>query len=250
MEDLKGKVALITGSAKGLGKGIALVLAEKGADIIINDLAWSDSVTEIINSINAKGRKCIFIKADVTAEEEVKEMFELVRKEHGKLDILVNNAGTDRPKDIFSTSLDDWDFIIKTNLTSCFLCAKYAMQMMKESGGGSIVNVSSVVAHQGALKGHIPYSASKSGMLGITKTLARTAAPFNIRVNAVAPGVIETELSRATHGEEGMKALGKSIPLGLGNVRDVGLSTAFLCSEGARYITGITLDVNGGLYFR
>lgn len=251
MEDLKGKVALVTGAVKGLGRGIALVLAEKGADIVINDIEWSDAVPELINLINTLGRKCVFFKADVTVEEQVAEMFDAVFNEHGQLDVLVNNAGTDKPQDIFSTSLSDWDFILKTNLTSGFLCSKYAMGLMKKSGnGGSIVNVSSVVGHQGALKGHVHYSASKSGMLGMTKTLARTGAAFGVRVNAVAPGVIETELSRATHGEEGMKTLGKSIPLGLGNVRDVGLSVAFLCGEGARYITGVTLDVNGGLYFR
>ncbi|MES2731692.1 MAG: SDR family oxidoreductase [Bacteroidota bacterium] len=250
MEDLNGKIALVTGSAKGLGKGIALVLAEKGADVIINDLAWSESVAEIIESIEALGRKCTFLEADVTSELAVIKMFDVLRQEYGGLDILVNNAGTDRPKDIFSTSLEDWDFVIRTNLTSGFLCAKYAMELMRDSGSGCIVNVSSVVAHQGAMKGHVHYAASKSGMLGLTKTLARTGAAFNIRVNAVAPGVIETELSRATHGEEGMKSLGSSIPLGLGNVRDVGLSVAFLCGPGARYITGVTLDVNGGLYFR
>ncbi len=250
MGNLFGKIALITGSAKGLGKGIALVLAEKGADIIINDLSMSDSVKGIINDINALGRKCVFFKADVTSESEVKSMFEIIKNEHGGLDILVNNAGTDKPQDIFSTSLDDWDFIMKTNLTSCFLCSKYAMEIMKEQNSGCIVNVSSVVGHQGALKGHVPYSSSKSGMLGLTKTLARTGAPYKIRINAVAPGVIETELSKATHGEEGMKNLSNSIPLGLGNTRDIGLSVAFLCSEDARYITGITLDINGGLYFR
>lgn len=250
MGDLKDKLALITGAAKGLGKGIALVLAEKGTDVIVNDIVWSDAAQETVNAVNALGRKCTFLKADVTNEIEVKEMFNTIEREYGKLDILVNNAGTDKPQDVFSTSLDDWEFIIKTNLTSGFLCAKYAMELMKDSKEGSIVNVSSVVGHQGALKGHVHYAASKSGMFGLTKTLARTGAPFNIRVNSVAPGVIETELSRATHGEEGMKTLGNAIPLGLGQVRDVGLSVAFLCGEGARYITGITLDVNGGLYFR
>ncbi|WP_461533964.1 SDR family NAD(P)-dependent oxidoreductase [Sinomicrobium sp.] len=249
MEDLKGKVALVTGSGRGLGKGIALVLAEKGADIFINDLKLDDAVKEVVETIRVLGRKCIFIKADVTSEEEVKSMFESIYSEYGRLDILVNNAGTDKSQDIFATSLSDWEFIMKTNITSCFLCSKYAMEIMKKKGG-SIVNVSSVVGHQGALKGHVHYSASKSGIFGVTKALARTGATFGIRVNAIAPGVIETELSRTTHGEEGMKKLGASIPLGLGNTRDVGLSVAFLCGEGGRYITGITLDINGGLYFR
>jgi len=250
MDDLRGKVALVTGSAKGLGKGIALILAQKGADIILNDLTFSAEVEEQVENIQKIGRSCYFIKANVTIESEVREMFELIYEKSGRLDILVNNAGTDRPQDIFSTSLEDWNFIMQTNVTSCFLCAKYAMELMKKNEDSRIVNVSSVSAHQGALKGHVHYASSKSAMLGLTKTLARTGAEFGIRVNAIAPGVIETELSKATHGEAGMKKLSASIPLGLGTVTDVGLAVAFLCGAGSRYITGITLDVNGGIYFR
>jgi len=250
MESLSGKIALVTGSGRGLGKGIALVLAEKGVDIIINSLTENDSVRDVVRSIRAMGRKCSYIQADVSSEEQVREMFETINEEFGGLDILVNNAGTDRSQDIFDTSLSDWEFIMKTNITSCFLCSKYAMEIMKGRKGGNIINVSSVVGHQGALKGHVHYSSSKSGMFGLAKALARTGAPFGIRVNSIAPGVIETELSRATHGDEGMKKLSDSIPLGLGNTRDVGLSVAFLCGEGGRYITGSTLDINGGLYFR
>lgn len=250
MESLIGKTALVTGSTRGLGKGIALVLAEKGADVIVNGLTANDSTKEVVESIRSMGRKSSFIQADVSSEEGVKVMFETIKKEFGGLDILVNNAGTDKSQNIFDTSLLDWEFIMKTNIGSCFLCSKYAMEIMKERKGGCIINVSSVVGHQGALKGHVHYSASKSGMFGLAKALARTGAPLGIRVNSIAPGVIETELSRTTHGEEGMKKLEESIPLGLGNTRDVGLSVAFLCGEGGRYITGSTIDINGGLYFR
>src|SRR5690606_20309712 len=140
---------------------------------------------------------------------------------------LVNNVGTDRPADIWNTSLTDWEFILKTNLTSCILCAKYGMEVMKSNQRASSNNISSVVAHKGALKDHEPYAATKSGMVGFAKTLARTAATHGIRVNTIAPGVIETELSRNTHGSEGMEQLGSTIPLGLGTVRDVGMAVVF-----------------------
>ncbi len=247
---LDNKIALVTGAARGLGRGIAMALAEYGATVFVNDVSASDDTGQLVASIKAAGGEAAFIAADVTDEEAVRDMYSKIVDQAGRLDILVNNVGTDRPADIWHTSLEDWNFILKTNLTSCFLCSKYAMEAMKTNRGGSIVNVSSVVGHQGALKGHVHYAATKSGMLGFTKTLARTAAPFGIRVNAVAPGVIETELSRNTHGAEGMKQLSSNIPLGLGTVRDVGLAVVFLCGEGSRYMTGATLDVNGGLYLR
>ncbi len=247
---LKNKIALVTGAGKGLGKGIALELADQGADIVINDLQYDEGVEALEKQIHDLGCKSWFIAADITREEAVKSMFSFIRNEIGQLDILVNNAGVDRPQDIFSTSLEDWNFVMQTNITGCFLCSKYALLIMRDQQQGKIVNVSSVVGHQGALKGHVHYASSKSGLFGLTKTLARTAATFGVNVNAVAPGVIETELSLKTHGESGMETLKKGIPLGLGNVKDVGMAVAFLCGDGARYITGITLDVNGGLYFR
>lgn len=247
---LQNKVALVTGAGKGLGRGIALELANQGAAVVINDLQYNDHIKKLEEQIRDLGGKSWFMEADITQEAAVKKMFEFVRKEIGQLDILVNNAGVDKTQDIFSTSLDDWNFVLQTNITGCFLCSKYALELMKVQQHGRIVNISSVVGHQGALKGHVHYAASKSGLFGLTKTLARTAAAFGVNVNAVAPGVIETELSLKTHGEAGIEALRKGIPLGLGTVKDVGLAVAFLCGEGARYITGITLDVNGGLYLR
>ena len=124
------------------------------------------------------------------------------------------------------------------------------MELMREQRSGRIVNISSVVAHRGALFGHVHYAATKSGILGFTKTLARTGAPLGINVNAVAPGIIETELLRRTHGDEGVADLAQTIPLGLGRPSDVSNAVAFLCAEASRYITGATLDVNGGAYFR
>jgi 3-oxoacyl-[acyl-carrier protein] reductase len=245
--ELDGKVALVTGSARGIGKGIALVLAEKGADLIINDKNLNYEGEAVAAQIQAMGRRVMLANADVSEAGEVTSMFRSIRDTFGRLDVLVNNAGTSQAKDIFAATEEDWDYIIKTNLTSCFLCSKEAMEIMAEQESGRIINISSVVGERGALFGHVHYAATKSGMLGITKTLARTGAPLGINVNAIAPGLIETELLLKTHGADGIEKLGSSIPLGIGKPRSVGLAVAFLCGEGGNYITGTTIDVNGGM---
>ena len=250
MSSLIGKVALVTGSAKGIGNSIAIVLAEKGADIILNDLSDGEEIQQTIRMIKKYNRKVYFKAADVSSEIEVNALFQFIKEATGKLDILVNNAGTSKAQDIFETTLEDWESILKTNLNSCFLCSKRALEFMKNQKDGRIINLSSVVAQQGALSGHTHYAASKSAILGFTKTLARTAAPFGIRVNAIAPGIIETELLRQTHGDEGIAKIAEGVPLGIGQPRDIGLAVAFLAGEGGNYITGATLDINGGLYYR
>lgn len=246
MFDLTGKVALVTGSSRGIGKGIALALAEAGADIIVNCVGAVEAAEAVAEEIRAMGRKAWVKVADVSDEEQVKAMFADIEK----LDILVNNAGTSQDKDIFEIEKEDWDRIIRINLTSGYLCSKLAMEKMAAQKSGRIVFISSVVGERGALFGHIHYAATKSGQIGITKTLARTAAPYNITVNAIAPGIIETELLYQTHGADGVADLGKSIPLGLGKVEDIGAAAVYLCSDEARYVTGATLDVNGGTNFR
>ena len=245
--ELEGKVALVTGSARGIGKGIALVLAEKGADLVINDKKLNYEGEAIASQIQAMGRRVLLIDADVSKASEVSQMYKAIKDHYGRLDILVNNAGTSQAKDIFAATEEDWHYIINTNLTSCFLCCKEAMEMMAEQKSGRIINISSVVGERGALFGHVHYAATKSGMLGLTKTLARTGAPLGINVNAIAPGLIETELLLKTHGAEGIEKLAASIPLGIGKPRSVGLAVAFLCGEGGSYITGTTIDVNGGM---
>lgn len=245
--ELEGKIALVTGAARGIGKGIALVLAEKGADIIINDKKMNFEGDALASQIKAMGREVMLYEADVSNETEVKSMFAAIKSRYGRLDILVNNAGTSQNKNVFEINLEDWHYIIDTNLTSCFLCAKEAMILMSHQHSGRIVNISSVVAERGSLFGHLHYTSTKSGMLGLTKTLSRTGAPLGINVNAVAPGIIETELLLKTHGAEGVEKLSATVPLGLGKPRHVGLAVAYLCGEGGNYITGTTLDVNGGM---
>lgn len=250
MFSLKGKVALVTGSSRGIGRGIALALAEAGADVVINCMGNLAAAEEVEEKIAAMGRKALIIKADASDATQVKEMFAKIKETFGRLDILVNNAGTSQDKDIFEMSYEDWDRIIKTNLTSGMLCSKAAMEIMREQNSGRIIFISSVVGERGALFGHIHYAATKSGQIGITKTLARTGAKYNITVNAIAPGLIRTELLVATHGVEGVEELGASIPLGLGKIEDVGAAAVYLASDEASYVTGATLDVNGGANFR
>ena len=247
---LTNQVALVTGASRGLGRGIALVLAELGADIVVNYRSAEAEAEDVAEQIRALGRRALLVQADVSNESDVTRLFGEIDSEFGRLDILVNNAGTSQPKDIFDETLDDWNWILQTNLTSCFLCSKAAMERMRGQGSGRIVNISSVVGQQGALFGHVHYAATKSGMFGFSKTLARTAAPLGITVNCIAPGIIDTELLHQTHGEEKLANLAAGVPLGLGTVRDIGLSVAFFCGEGGRYITGATLDVNGGMLLR
>jgi 3-oxoacyl-[acyl-carrier protein] reductase len=248
--ELEGKIALVTGAVRGIGKGIALVLAEKGADVIINDKNMSYEGEALESQIKALGRRTLMIEADVSIEADVKNMFSEIQKQFGRLDILVNNAGTSQAKDIFDSTLEDWHYILNTNLTSCFLCSKEAMSMMANQHSGRIINISSVVGERGALFGHVHYAATKSGMIGMTKTLARTGAPMGITVNAVAPGIIETELLFETHGAEGVEKLSATIPMGLGKPRSIGLAVAYLAGEGGSYITGTSIDVNGGINMR
>lgn len=204
MIGLKNQTALVTGASRGLGKGITLALAEQGADIIINYHSNKVAADDTRRQVEEPCRKAVIIKADVGNKDDENHMFQEINKKFGKLDILVNNAGTTNPQNIFESDIEDWEFIIKTNLTSVFLCSK-------EAG---------------------------------------TAAPFGITVNCVAPGIIETELLFQTHGKDGVKKLADSVLLGLGSVRDVGFAVAYLAGEGGRYITGSTIDVNGGMYLR
>lgn len=247
---LKGKVALVTGGSRGLGRGIAMALAEQGAAVAVNFRTAATKAAEVVDAIHGADGKALAVRGDVSDPNDVEGIFSETLEHFGQLDFLVNNAGTSASQDIFETDLGDWNRILETNLTSSFLCCKLAMRHMAQRRTGRIVLISSVVAHQGALFGHVHYAASKSGMLGLVKTLARTAAPLGINVNAVAPGCIGTELLYENLSPRRVESLSESIPLGLGTPRDIGLAVAFLCGEGGRYITGATLDVNGGLYLR
>ena len=250
MFDLSGKIALVTGSSRGIGRGIALAFAKQGADVVINCAGNVEAAENAANEIRALGRRALVCRADVSEEDQVAAMFDKIIAEFGRLDILVNCAGTSQDKNIFEMDKADWDRIIKTNLTSGMLCSKRAMEIMRDQRSGRIIFISSVVAERGALFGHVHYAATKAGQIGIVKSMARTAAPLGITVNAIAPGLIATELLVQTHGEEGVKELGANIPLGLGEPADVGAAAVYLASDEAKYVTGATIDVNGGANFR
>ncbi|MBR5746107.1 MAG: 3-oxoacyl-ACP reductase FabG [Clostridia bacterium] len=250
MFDLTGKIALVTGSSRGIGRGIALAFARQGADVVINCAGNVAAAEKTAEDARALGVRALVYKADVSEEDQVAAMFDKIMAEFGRLDILVNCAGTSQDKNIFEMDKADWDRIIKTNLTSGMLCSKRAMEIMRGQKSGRIIFISSVVAERGALFGHVHYAATKAGQIGIVKSMARTAAPLGITVNAIAPGLIATELLVQTHGEEGVKELGANIPLGLGEPADVGAAAVYLASDEAKYVTGATLDVNGGANFR
>lgn len=249
MDSLTGKIALVTGASRGLGKGIALELAKAGAEVIVNYRSGKQEADRVVDEIISNNGKAVAFGADVSETEDVKKLFDFIKEKYGRLDILVNNAGTTKAQDIFETSEDDWDFIIKTNLKSLFLCTKKAMEMMRDQKYGRIINISSMVAHRGALYGHCHYAATKGGILSFTRTIARTGAPYNITCNAIVPGIVETELLFQTHGEEGVAHLASNVPLGLGKVKDVGLAAVYLSGEGGNYMTGACLDINGGMNF-
>ena len=249
MKELEGKIALVTGASRGLGRGVAMVLAEKGATVVVNFRSGADAAAETVAAIEKEGGTAVAMQADVSESGEVGKLFDRIAGAFGRLDILVNNAGTSRAQDIFQMSEADWDFILKTNLKSVFLCSKRAMEMMREQNFGRIISMTSMVAYRGAVFGHCHYAATKGAILSFTRTIARTGAPYHITANAIAPGIIETELLFQTHGDEGVAKLAATVPLGLGKPRDVGLAAAFLAGEGGNYITGACIDVNGGMYF-
>lgn len=241
--DFNGKVALITGGARGIGKAIATRLSEEGASIAICDIV----LEEAQRAASELKTKAIGLRADVSNSSDVAKLFEDVIKEFGRLDILVNNAGITRDALLLRMKEEDWDSVIDINLKSVFLCSKEAVKIMSKQRYGRIVNIASVVAFMGN-PGQANYSASKAGIVGLTKTIAREYASRSITVNAVAPGFITTPMTDAL--PENVKAeMLKSIPIGrFGSPLEVADAVCFLASEGAGYITGQVIHVNGGMF--
>ncbi len=244
---LQGKKAVITGSSRGIGKGCAQTLARYGADVVINYVESEEKAYHIVRKIEGMGRKSFAVKADVSKEREVSLLFEKVINEFGRIDILVNNAGIHQHLKTWELNLEDWMRIMNVNLTSVFLCSREAVIHMKEAKSGSIINISSCVAFTGT-DHEIHYASTKAGILGFTKSLALEVAPYRIRVNAVAPGFIATDMVLPLITDEERRNLEYKIPLGrLGEPGDIGEAVAFLASDLASYITGETIHVNGGL---
>lgn len=243
---MKERVAVITGGGRGIGEAIALQMADRGAHIVVADLNMEDA-TRVSDTIRSKGVKSIPVSVDVSNEESVKELFSSVKAEFGGVDILVNNAGITRDTLILRMKEEDWDSVLNVNLKSVFLCSREAVKLMAKKRYGRIVNMASVVAFMGN-PGQANYSASKAGMVGLTKTIAREYASRGITANAVAPGFIKTAMTDAL-AEDVKNEMLRSIPLGrFGTVDDVANAVLFLASEASGYITGHVIHVNGGMY--
>ncbi|MEO5359604.1 MAG: 3-oxoacyl-[acyl-carrier-protein] reductase [Nitrospirota bacterium] len=243
---MTGQTALVTGSARGIGKGIALVLAKKGVNVVISDVNF-DEAKVAAAEMEAFGVKAMPLKFDVSNSSEVISAFAQISEAFGRLDILVNNAGITRDALIMRMKDEDWDAVININLKSVFLCSKEAVKLMSKQRYGRIVNIASVVAFMGN-SGQANYSASKAGIIGLTKTTAKEYAKRGITANAVAPGFIKTAMTDALP-EKVKEDMLSAIPIGqFGEIDDVANAVAFLVSPEARYITGNVIHVNGGMY--
>jgi len=248
MIDFRGKVAVVTGANRGIGSAIAKTLASYGAEVAINYPAQiADAETDaesLVRELSAMGRMAIAVAADVTNSDEIEQMFKTVEQELGLVAILVNNAGITADGPAIRMSLEDWERVLKVNLTGTFLCSKIAIKRMLKKGG-SIVNLASLMAQTGN-SGQANYCASKGGIISLTKSLAREYASRKIRVNAVAPGFIETSMTMAIPEEARLEWI-KQIPSArAGSPQEVADVVAFLASDLASYLTGVIIPIDGG----
>lgn len=245
MENIE-KTALVTGASRGIGRAIALALASKGFAVALNYAGSHDAAEAVKKEIEDAGGKAFTVQGDVSKSEDVDRIFKTVKDEFGGLDVLVNNAGINRDALLIRMKESNWDDVISTDLKSDFLTTKAAAAMMMRKRKGSIINISSVVGIMGNI-GQVNYAAAKAGVIGLTKACAKEMAARNIRVNAVAPGFIETAMTDGIPEKirEGMIA---SIPMGrMGQPEDIARAVCFLASDDASYITGQVLVVDGGL---
>ncbi|HLA43636.1 MAG TPA: 3-oxoacyl-[acyl-carrier-protein] reductase [Aggregatilineales bacterium] len=243
---LSEQVAVVTGASRGIGRAIAIELAREGATVVINYNRSADAASEVVSAIESNGGTAQAVQADVSNLEQATALIKDTADHYGKIDILVNNAGVTRDNVIMMMQEDDWDTVLNTNLKSAWNCSKAASRAMMRKRYGRIINITSVsgIAGQG---GQSNYSASKAGLIGLTKSLAKELAPRNITVNAVAPGFIDTDMTAAL-SEDLLAQVDAAIPLGRrGSPEDVAYAVVFLASERATYITGQVLSVDGGL---
>jgi len=244
---LAGKKAIVTGASRGLGRAIALAFAREGADVLVNYVSREAPAREVAAAIEGLGRRALLCRADVTDAAEIRRMVETAEAAFGRVDVLVNNAGITLPKGPLETSEAEWERVIRTNLTGVFLCSQAVLQGMIARGGGRIINLASTAGQTGSLSGPA-YCAAKAGVEGLTKSLARSMARHHILVNAIAPALIDTEILYWRTPEQWKETLA-SIPLGrLGSPDDLAEVAVFLASDGGNFITGATIDVNGGLH--
>ncbi len=244
---LTEKVAIVTGAGRGIGKAVAIALSAQGAKVIVNYSRSADAAQEVVNQIAGFGGEAIAVQADVADAASVETLIAQAKEKFGRVDILVNNAGITRDKLILRMSEEDWDSVLDTNLKGAFLCCKAVAPLFVKQRAGIIVNIGSVNGRVGA-PGQSNYSASKAGLIGLTKSLAKELGGRNVRVNAVAPGFIETEMTGGLK-DDFKETVIKQIPLArLGVAEDVAGVVLFLCSDAAAYIQGEVITVDGGLF--
>jgi 3-oxoacyl-[acyl-carrier protein] reductase len=245
MLDLTGKIAIVTGASRGIGRAIAHTLAARGALVVA--AARGENAAGTVAEISAAGNKAEVASLEVTDTGSVDAMVAAALARHGRIDILVNNAGITRDQLMLRMKRDDWDQVISTNLTSAFTCVQAVLKPMIKQRAGRIISISSVVGEMGNA-GQVNYAASKAGLIGFSKALAREVASRNITVNVVTPGLIDTDMTKAIT-DKAQADWASAIPLGrLGTQNEVAAAVCFLASDEAAYITGHVLAVNGGMY--
>jgi 3-oxoacyl-[acyl-carrier protein] reductase len=249
MTRLDGRVAIVTGAGQGIGYGVATYMARAGAHIVVNDTA-QERLTRAVADIGALGVQALGVQASVTQAEDVDRLVQETLSRFGKIDILVNNAGVVVIKSITEQTEADWDKVLSVNLKGVFLCCHRVVQEMIKQRRGAIVNIASIAAFHYTVP-HVPYAASKAGVVALTRDLAYEVARFGVRVNAIAPGPIETPMMGTALTAQQREAYARNIPLGrLGQPQDIGEAAVFLASDAAGYVTGATLPVSGGTDLR
>jgi 3-oxoacyl-[acyl-carrier protein] reductase len=244
---LNGRVALVTGGSRGIGKAISLALAREGADVVVDHLEQKEEANEVVEEIRRMGRHALAFQTDVRDFDKVVNMVEQTMEEFGKIDILVNNAGIVRDKTFRNMKKEEWDIVIDTDLNGVFNCIKAVITHMEERENGKIINISSVIGEIGNF-GQANYAAAKAGVIGLTKSVAKEVARKGITVNAVAPGFTETSMLETIPASIKEQIL-KQIPMGrFATPEDIAKVVVFLASDDANYITGQVINVNGGYY--